>query len=121
MATKQERYQYRKERTRKNLMEGGARRPRLSVYRSLKYLYAQVIDDNEGKTIVSATTLSKELEGKFKSSAKSIEAAKALGEIIAKKALDKGVTEVMFDRGGRIYHGRIKALADAAREAGLKF
>ncbi|MGB2580028.1 large subunit ribosomal protein L18 [Elusimicrobium simillimum] len=121
MITKQERYQYRKARTRKNLIEGGIRRPRLSVYRSLNYLYAQIIDDNEGKTLVCATTLSKELEGKFKASGKSIEAAKALGEVIAKKAKDAGVTEVMFDRGGRIYHGRIKALADAAREAGLKF
>jgi len=121
MATKQERYQYRKDRTRKNLTANGFNRPRLSVYRSLKYIYAQVVDDNEGKTIVSATTLSKELDGKFEKSGKSIEAAKALGEVIAKKALDKGVKEVMFDRGGRIYHGRIKALADAAREAGLKF
>jgi len=121
MITKQDKYQYRKERSRKKLMQNGATRPRLSVYRSLKYLYAQVIDDNEGKTIAAATTLSKELDGKFKASAKSIEAAKALGGVIAKKALDKGVTEVMFDRGGRVYHGRIKALADGARAAGLKF
>ena len=121
MATKNERYEYRKTRTRKNLMAGGPRKPRLSVYRSLKYLYAQVVDDTEGKTLAAATTLSKELDGKYEKSGKSIEAAKALGAIIAKKALDKGVKEVMFDRGGRVYHGRIKALADAAREAGLKF
>ncbi|MBR3899799.1 MAG: 50S ribosomal protein L18 [Elusimicrobiaceae bacterium] len=99
----------------------GAHRPRLSVYRSLKYIYAQIIDDNTHSTLVSATTLSKELEGKFETSGKSVEAAKALGAVIAKKALEKGITEVMFDRGGRVYHGRIKALADAAREAGLKF
>ena len=70
---------------------------------------------------MSATTLSKEFEGKFDTSAKSIEAAKALGAAIAKKALEKGISEVMFDRGGRVYHGSIKALADSAREAGLKF
>ena len=121
MATKQERYQYRKERTRTHLMKNGAQRPRLSVYRSLKYIYAQIIDDNTHSTLVSATTWSKEFEGKFESSAKSIEAAKALGAVIAKKALEKGISEVMFDRGGRVYHGRIKALADSAREAGLKF
>ncbi|WP_424245706.1 large subunit ribosomal protein L18 [Elusimicrobium posterum] len=120
MANKQERYQFRKDRTRKNLLANGAVRPRLSVYRSLNYIYAQIIDDNEGKTLVAASTLEKGFEG-VKGSAKSIEAAKALGAAVAKKAQEKGITEVMFDRGGRIYHGRIKALADAAREAGLKF
>ena len=121
MATKQERYQFRKDRSRGHLLKNGAHRPRLSVYRSLKYIYAQIIDDNTHSTLVSATTLSKEFEGKFDTSAKSIEAAKALGAAIAKKALEKGISEVMFDRGGRVYHGRIKALADSAREAGLKF
>lgn len=121
MANKQERYQFRKERSRKKLMANGPTKPRLSVYRSLNYLYAQVIDDSEGKTIVSATTLGKEFDGKLKGSGKSIASAELLGEAIAKKALEAGVTEVMFDRGGRIYHGRIKALADAARKAGLKF
>lgn len=121
MATKQERYQYRKDRSRGRLLQNGVRRPRLSVYRSLKYIYAQIIDDNTHSTVVSATTLSKEFEGKFDTSAKSVEAAKALGAVIAKKALEKGISEVMFDRGGRVYHGRIKALADSAREAGLKF
>lgn len=121
MATKQERYQFRKDRTRTSLLATGSSRPRLSVYRSLKYLYAQIIDDKTHNTLVSATTLSKELEGKFEQSGKSIEAAKALGQVIAKKAMDAGITEVMFDRGGRVYHGRIKALADSAREAGLKF
>lgn len=121
MANKQERYEYRKARTRKNLMANGPTKPRLSVYRSLNYLYAQVIDDKEGKTIVSATTLSKEFDGKLQSSGKSIAAAELLGEVIAKKAIEAGVKEVMFDRGGRVYHGRIKALADSARKAGLKF
>lgn len=121
MANKQERYQFRKERSRKKLMANGPTKPRLSVYRSLNYLYAQVIDDAEGKTLAAASTLGKEFEGKTKSSAKSIAAAEILGETIAKKALDAGVKEVMFDRGGRIYHGRIKALADSARKAGLKF
>ena len=121
MATKQERYQYRKDRSRGHLLRNGAVRPRLSVYRSLKYIYAQIIDDNTHSTLVSATTLSKEFQRKFETSAKSIEAAKALGAVIAKKAIEQGITEVMFDRGGRVYHGRIKALADSAREAGLKF
>jgi len=121
MATKQERYSYRKARTRKNLTANGVAKPRLSVYRSLNYLYAQVIDDKEGKTLVSATTLSKDFDGKVKGSSKSVAAAEALGEVIAKKALDAGIKEVMFDRGGRIYHGRIKALADSTRKAGLKF
>ena len=102
-------------------VSGTAECPRLSVYRSLNHIYAQIIDDNTHSTLVSATTLSKEFEGKFETSAKSIEAAKALGAAIAKKAIEKGIKEVMFDRGGRVYHGRIKALADAAREAGLKF
>jgi large subunit ribosomal protein L18 len=121
MATKQERYQFRKERTKKKLSAAVNGRPRLSVYRSLQYLYASVIDDNTGKVVASATTNCKEMAGKFKASGKSIEAATALGELIAKKAIEKGVSEVCFDRGARIYHGRVKALADSARKAGLKF
>ena len=121
MADKQERYQFRKERTKNKLMAAGIERPRLSVYRSLQYLYASVIDDVNGKVVVSATTCGKELAGKFKASGKSIEAAGALGEIIAKKAIEKGISEVRFDRGARIYHGRVKALAEGARKAGLKF
>ena len=121
MATKQERYHFRKERTRRKLIAAGLNRPRLSVYRSLQYLYASVIDDANGKVVVSATTCGKELEGKFKASGKSVEAAAALGELIAKKALEKGISEVCFDRGARVYHGRVKALADGARKGGLKF
>ncbi|MCX5783162.1 MAG: 50S ribosomal protein L18 [Elusimicrobia bacterium] len=120
MADKKERQEFRKKRIRKNLFKGGVSKPRLSVHRSLKYLYAQVIDDSKGKTLAHASTLAKELDGKFKS-AKSIEAAKALGGLIAQKAISAGVKEVCFDRGARLYHGRIKALATAAREAGLKF
>ena len=120
MITKQERYQLRKERSRKKLLEGGIRRPRLSVYRSDKYIYAQVVDDLKGGTLAAASSLDKDLKGKLKSG-KSIETAKVVGSLVAKRAIEKGVKEVCFDRGGRIYHGRIKAFADAAREAGLKF
>ena len=102
-------------------MAAGTERPRLSVYRSLQYLYASVIDDANGKVVVSATTAAKEMSGKFKASGKSVEAATALGELIAKKAIEKGISEVRFDRGARLYHGRVKALADSARKAGLKF
>jgi large subunit ribosomal protein L18 len=95
-------------------------RPRLSVHRSLKHIYAQVLDDKAGKTLAYASSLSKEVRGKLKSHA-NVEAAKAVGELIAKKAKEAGVKQVAFDRGGRLYHGRIKALADAARTGGLEF
>lgn len=121
MRSKKEKYEFRKARVRKKLLLNGPRYLRLCVYRSLKYLYVQVIDDEKSKTLVSATTLSKEFKGKFTKSAKSIEAATALGELIAQKALQAGIKEVCFDRGGRLYQGRIKALASAARKAGLKF
>lgn len=104
-------------RARKNLI-GTAERPRLNVFRSLKNIYAQVIDDTAGHTLVSASTLDTELNGALGGNT---EAAKAVGALIAKRALDKGIKAVVFDRGGYIYHGRIKALADAAREAGLEF
>jgi len=120
MTTKQERYQYRKDRTRSRLVAAGDSKPRLSVYRSLKYLYAQIIDDATGKTLAQASTLTKEVSAKG-GCAKNVAFAKTLGEAIAKKAIEAGVKEVRFDRGGRIYHGRIKALADGARAAGLKF
>ena len=96
---------------------GTAERPRLAVFRSLKYMYAQVIDDAAGKTLASASTREGEATAKGANAA----AAKALGALIAKKAKDKGITRVVFDRGGYLYHGNIKALADAARENGLEF
>jgi len=99
---------------------GTTERPRLNVFRSNANIYAQVIDDMKGVTIASASTLDGELKGGLKS-ASNIEAAKAVGAAVAKKALDKGIKEVVFDRGGFIYHGRIKALAESAREAGLNF
>ena len=109
----------RKIRIRKKI-KGTPERPRLTVYRSLKYIYAQIIDDEAGHTLVAASSLEKELKEKLKST-KDIEAAKAVGELIAKRALEKGIEKVVFDRNGYKYHGRVKALADAAREAGLKF
>jgi large subunit ribosomal protein L18 len=97
-------------------MSGTAERPRLNVYRSLNHIYAQVIDDAKGETIVSASTLA----GKINAGG-NIAAAKEIGKRVAELALEKGVKKVVFDRGGYLYHGRIKALADAAREAGLDF
>lgn len=120
MKTKTERYEYRKVRVREHLAEKGGGRPRLSVHRSLKYLYAQVIDDAQGKTLAFASTLSKELKAKHKSG-KNIEAAKALGSLIAQKAIAAGIKQVAFDRGGLVYHGRVKAVAEGAREGGLDF
>ncbi|HEY0142046.1 MAG TPA: 50S ribosomal protein L18 [Thermoanaerobaculia bacterium] len=96
---------------------GSTERPRLAVFRSLKNIYAQVIDDATGQTIVSASSLEKDAGAKGANAA----AAKAVGALIAKKAQDKGIKRVVFDRGGYLYHGNIKALADAARENGLEF
>jgi len=106
-------------RIRKNL-HGTPERPRLNVYRSLNHIYAQIIDDKAGRTLVSASTLDKELKGKLESTGNK-EAARAVGKLVAEKALAKGITEVVFDRGGYIYHGRVKELAEGAREGGLKF
>lgn len=100
-------------------ISGTPERPRLAVFRSLNHIYAQMIDDTVGHTVVSASTLDKELREKLNST-KDIEAAKAVGELIAKRALEKGIKEVVFDRGGHKFHGRVKALAEAARNAGLK-
>jgi len=108
----------RHERIRKRI-SGTKQRPRLSVYRSLNHIYAQLIDDTEGRTLVSASTLDKEIE--IKGHKDNMEAAKAVGSLLGKRALLKGIKSVVFDRGGYLYHGRIKALADAAREAGLEF
>jgi large subunit ribosomal protein L18 len=101
-------------------LNGTAATPRLAVFRSNNHMYAQVIDDAAGKTIVSASTLEKDVKAKLEKT-NNIEAAKVLGEIIAKRALDKGIETVVFDRGGYIYHGKVAALAEAAREAGLQF
>lgn len=101
----------------RNHISGTAERPRLNVFRSLSNIYAQVIDDVNGVTLVSASTKDKD----FKNYGGNIEAAKAVGEAVAKRAQEKGITEVVFDRGGYVYHGRVAALAEAAREAGLKF
>lgn len=99
----------------RNKIKGTAERPRLAVFRSTQHIYAQIIDDTVGNTLVSASTLEVKVDG-----TKS-DAAKAVGEAVAKKALEKGIDKVVFDRGGNLYHGRIKALADGAREAGLDF
>ena len=95
-------------------------RPRLAVYRSLNHIYAQAIDDSTGATVASASSVDKEIRKALKVGG-NIAAAKSVGQAIAQRLKDKGLTEVVFDRGGYLYHGRIKALADAAREAGLKF
>ncbi len=95
-------------------------RPRLCVYRSINNIYAQIIDDTKGHTLISASTLDKEIKDTLKYAGNK-DAAKVVGELIGKKAVEKGIDTVTFDRGGYLYHGRVKELADAAREAGLKF
>jgi large subunit ribosomal protein L18 len=97
-------------------VKGSSERPRLAVYRSLNHIYAQVVDDQHGKTIVSASTTEKDLRG---STGGNLDAARRIGKAIAERALEKGIESVVFDRGGYLYHGRIKALTDAARQAGL--
>jgi large subunit ribosomal protein L18 len=104
----------------RNKLQGTTVRPRLSVYRSEKHIYAQIIDDTKGSTLVAASTVEKAVAEALTATS-NIDAAKAVGEAVAKKALAKGINEVVFDRGGFLYHGRVKALADAAREAGLQF
>jgi len=99
---------------------GTAERPRLCVFKSLKYIYAQLINDENGTTIASASSLEPEVKSRV-SSSKSIEASKMVGTLVAQRALEKGINKVVFDRGGYPYHGRIKELADAARQAGLEF
>lgn len=111
--------QSRHDRVRKKVA-GDPERPRLSVYRSLNNIYAQIIDDTKGVTLVSASTIDKELKDTAKSGG-NIDAAKSVGEMVAKRALENGIKAVVFDRGGYKFHGRIKALADAARESGLEF
>jgi len=104
----------------RNRFSGTTERPRLAVFRSNNHMYAQIIDDTVGKTLVSASTLDKEVKAELEKT-NNVDAAAYLGTIIAKKAMDKGIKTVVFDRGGFIYQGKIAALADAAREAGLIF
>lgn len=101
-------------------IQSSSERPRLNVFRSNKHIYAQVIDDASGRTLVSASTLDKELKDNVGNGG-SVEAAQKVGNLVAQRALENGVTAVVFDRGGYLYHGRVKALAEAAREAGLQF
>jgi large subunit ribosomal protein L18 len=110
----------RKRHVRLALRRSGGGRPRLSVFRSSKHIYAQVIDDARGETLASASSLEKEMRAGSNTGA-DIDAAKAVGKLLAERAVKKGVKEVVFDRGGYLYHGRVKALADAARESGLSF
>jgi len=104
----------------RNRFAGTAERPRLAVFRSNNHMYAQIIDDTVGNTLVSACTLQKDVKAELEKT-NNVDAAAYLGTVIAKKALEKGITTVVFDRGGFIYQGKVKALADAAREAGLEF
>ncbi len=113
-------YIRRKERNRSNLKKNSLDRPRLSVFRSNQNIYAQVIDDKTGKTLLSASTLEEQFK-KQKIFGGNLKAAKLVGEMLAKRAKVKGIKEVIFDRGGYIYHGRVKALAESARESGLIF
>ncbi|MGB3831453.1 MAG: 50S ribosomal protein L18 [Mesorhizobium sp.] len=119
MASK-ESTQRRSARVRRQLKAVANGRPRLSVHRSSKHIYVQVIDDSRGHTLAAASTLEKDLKGALKTGADTAAAA-AVGKLVAERALQAGVKEVVFDRGPYIYHGRVKALADAAREAGLSF
>ena len=109
-----------KHRRLRNTLAGTAERPRLAVFRSNNHMYVQVIDDTCGNTLVSASTLDADVKADL-AKTNNVEAASKLGTVIAKKAQEKGIKEVVFDRGGFIYHGKIQALADAAREAGLEF
>ena len=118
MATVKARTDRRKATVRRAIKEAATGRARLSVHRSSKHIYAQVIDDAKGATLAAASSLEKDMRGK---TGANVDAAKAVGKLVAQRAVEKGVKDVVFDRGGYRYHGRIKALADAAREGGLKF
>ncbi|EXG84963.1 MULTISPECIES: 50S ribosomal protein L18 [Lacrimispora] len=104
----------------RNRFAGTAERPRLAVFRSNNHVYAQIIDDTVGKTLVAASTVEKEVKAELEKT-NNVDAAAYVGTVVAKRALEKGIKGVVFDRGGFIYHGKIQALADAAREAGLEF
>lgn len=120
MKSSREKMQRRAQRTRARLKKLSSGRPRLSVYRSSKHIYAQIIDDSKGETLAAASTLEKDVIGEAATGA-TVALAEKVGKLVAERAKAKGLTEVVFDRGGYIYHGRIKALADAAREGGLQF
>lgn len=122
MVSKESRAKVRENKHRKlrNRFSGTAERPRLAVFRSNNHMYAQIIDDTVGNTLVAASTVQKEVKAELEKT-NNVDAAAYLGTVIAKKALEKGITTVVFDRGGFIYQGKIQALADAAREAGLEF
>ncbi len=119
-----EKKRLRREKIRKRVRSkifGTPERPRLSVYRSLKHIYAQIIDDTRGHTLVAMSSLSKEIRDEVKNAKTKTEVSRIVGLALAKKALEKGITKVVFDRNGYKYHGRVKALAEAAREGGLIF
>ena len=122
MVSKESRQEVRakKHRRMRNRLSGTAQRPRLAVFRSNNHMYAQIIDDTVGNTLVSASTLEKEVKAEIEKT-NNVDAAAYLGTVIAKRAIEKGIKEVVFDRGGFIYQGKVAALADAAREAGLEF
>ncbi|MDE6687490.1 MAG: 50S ribosomal protein L18 [Lachnospiraceae bacterium] len=122
MVSKESRQEVRVKKHKKirNRFSGTAERPRLAVFRSNNHMYAQIIDDTVGNTLVAASTLEKDVKAELKKT-NDVEAAAYLGTIIAKRAIEKGIKEVVFDRGGYIYQGKVAALADAAREAGLEF
>ena len=109
-----------KHRRLRNRISGTASTPRLAVFRSNNHMYAQIIDDTVGKTLVSASTLDKDVKAELEKT-NNVEAATVVGTVVAKKALEKGITTVVYDRGGFVYEGKVKALAEAAREAGLEF
>ena len=118
MATVKVRTDRRKATVRRAIKEAATGRARLTVFRSSKHIYAQVIDDGKGSTVAAASSLEKDMRSK---TGANVDAAKAVGKLVAQRAMEKGVKSVVFDRGGYLYHGRIKALADAAREGGLQF
>jgi large subunit ribosomal protein L18 len=120
MATVRDRGERRTGRVRRNIRRAANGRARLSIFRSSKHIYAQVIDDEKGETLAAASSIEKDTRAGLKTGA-DIGAAKVVGKLVAERALGKGITDVVFDRGGYRYHGRVKALADAAREGGLKF
>jgi len=120
MAEKKGAEDRRKARVRRAIRKAANGRPRLSVFRSSKQIYAQVIDDARGHTVAAASTIEKDLKGKLKTGA-DVDAAKEIGRRVAERAVQAGVKQVVFDRSGYLYHGRVKALADAAREGGLEF